>query len=258
MRGIESSEIGRRTEQLLARVRLQNEAATEATQLSLGEQQRANLARVLATGAPLLLMHEPLVHVDPDLRRDLGTELRAFQEESGATIVVSTRDRDDALRISDRLIVLRDGKVQQDATPRDAYRRPASPEVARLLGDVNIIRGTVTGVSSDSRLTVSTSMGDLSARGQEEIGEAVTLAIRPEGIRVGMAGGRGSLHGVVLRSFYYGSHLLMEVRVADVTLLVRPPASSSTGTEEGASLSLWVDPMECFAIPRRSPPPLRR
>ena len=89
MRGIESSEIGRRTEQLLARVRLQNEAATEATQLSLGEQQRANLARVLATGAPLLLMHEPLVHVDPDLRRDLGTELRAFQEESGATIVLS-------------------------------------------------------------------------------------------------------------------------------------------------------------------------
>jgi len=197
--GLPRAEVGSRVDQLLAMVRLAPKAARKPHQLSGGEQQRVALARALARRPRLLLLDEPLAALDRGLREQTRTELLATLAATGTTCIVVTHDPEDAMAMADRIAVMHAGRVRQVGTPREIYHRPATREVAALVGHVNLIERTDDGA-----------------------GDPVTLALRPE--RVGLArerpaGDVDAVAGLVRRRKDLGSTTQYQIETADGVLL---------------------------------------
>ncbi len=187
--GVERSTRRARAAQMLARVGLDGMAERVVTGLSGGEQQRVNLARALAIEPAVLLLDEPMAAVDPERR----TELRALIAEltAGPTVLHVTHDRAEAAELGDRVAVLIDGTVVQHASPRDVFERPATLDVAGLVGADTVLRGEV----RDGRLVLGD--GSLPVSGPDGPG---IITVRPEHVTLG-----GELHGVVRSATYQGT-----------------------------------------------------
>jgi thiamine transport system ATP-binding protein len=184
-----------RVADLLALVDLGGMGDRDPGELSGGQQQRVALARALAPGPRLLLLDEPMSALDAQLRERLRLQVKEIQSELGITTVYVTHDQEEALSVSDRVAVLRDGRVEQVGAPREVYRRPATRFVASFVGDNNLFDGRVVG-ADDSRVAVR--VGDrqfgvardsLDGGVSVAVGDDVTLCVRPEQVRVVGAGG---------------------------------------------------------------------
>ena len=185
----------------------------------------------MATRPRLLLLDEPLSNLDAALRADVGRDIRLLQRSTGLTTVMVTHDQDEAMAMADRLVVMRDGQVQQSGTQEDLYERPATPFVASFIGRSNMLEGTL---GSDGALHVDGAVITL-AGGATAQGKA-TLALRPE--RLSLDGsGTGHVAAIVELASYLGpvrEHLLrvgqgQRIVVRDTT--ARPGALLSPGTE---------------------------
>jgi putative spermidine/putrescine transport system ATP-binding protein len=154
-------------------------------QLSGGQQQRVAIARAIVVEPALVLMDEPLSNLDAALRLDMRTEIRRLHQSLGLTTVYVTHDQEEALSLADRLVVLREGVVQQVGTPEELYRAPANPYVAGFMGYRNLLTMTITGRAAE-RATVSGYGIELTGVAVGEAGTgAATVAIRPEDFVVG-------------------------------------------------------------------------
>lgn len=145
LRKVRKSEIATRVHQALAMVELDALADRYPHQLSGGQQQRVALARAITYGPGVLLLDEPLSNLDAKLREQARTWLKEFQSTVGLTTIFVTHDQDEALALSDRIIVMNDGHIEQVGTPEDIYRNPTTPFVASFLGSANLLPGTVVG-----------------------------------------------------------------------------------------------------------------
>jgi putative spermidine/putrescine transport system ATP-binding protein len=185
MRGIGGKEARRRVDEALRLVQLAPYADRLPGQLSGGQQQRVAIARAIVIEPPLVLMDEPLSNLDAALRLDMRTEIRRLHQSLELTTIYVTHDQEEALSLADRLVVLREGQVQQVGTPEDLYRSPANPYVAGFMGYRNLLPMTVTARTGDE-VTVSGFGVQLTglARGEFGTGPA-TVAIRPEDFVVG-------------------------------------------------------------------------
>jgi len=183
------------------------------SELSGGQQQRVAVARALVLEPQVLLFDEPLSNLDAKLRRQVREEIRELQTQLGLTVVYVTHDQEEALAVSDRIIVMRNAAIAQVGTPRELYESPADSFVADFIGESNIIAAVVDDLDANSEMA-SVSLGSMSlrlpARGAKP-GE-VQLAIRPNRVRLGKRNAGASLEGKVLRSTYVGDH--MEYRIA--------------------------------------------
>src|SRR5206468_11749794 len=151
-------------------------------QLSGGQQQRVALARALAIHPRGLLLDEPLSSLDAALGAEVAREIRLLQREVGLTTIMVTHDQDEAMAMADRLVVMKDGTVQQVGTQEDLYERPATPFVAGFIGSSNMVTGVLQGdaVAADgARLPLA---GRYTGTG------SCTVALRPERVRIGPAG----------------------------------------------------------------------
>ena len=144
MRGVAADVRRRRARDMLERVGLAAHAERGIAMLSGGQQQRVALARALVIEPKLLLLDEPLAALDAGIRHQLRDEIRALQRACGATTLLVTHDRDEALSMADRVAIVDGGRVLQVGTPRDLYERPASAQVARFVGHSTLLRGRVT------------------------------------------------------------------------------------------------------------------
>jgi ABC-type Fe3+/spermidine/putrescine transport system ATPase subunit len=158
--------------------------------MSGGQQQRVALARALVTEPRVLLLDEPLSNLDALLRDEMRVELKRLQERLGTTMIFVTHDQAEALILSDRVVVMQGGRVEQVGPPEEVYRRPATPFVARFLGRANFFAGTVTGaeaggvvVALDGGLSVVAA-----SRPGLPAGQRVQVAIRQENIRLDATG----------------------------------------------------------------------
>jgi ABC-type Fe3+/spermidine/putrescine transport system ATPase subunit len=195
-------------------------------QLSGGQQQRVALARALVLNPEILLLDEPLSNLDAKIRVQVRTEIRRLQRELGITTVYVTHDQEEALSLSDRVAVMRQGLVLQTATPKELYERPATRFVADFVGVNNFIAG-VCREAGNGRVVVETALGPLCGRpgGAIQAGERCVLAIRPENIALG-PGPENSCPGRVVLASYLGSTLRYDVETAAGPLLkvdVRDP-----------------------------------
>src|SRR5438552_2550390 len=172
--GVPSSNIGPRVAEALAKVRMQSFARYKPSKISGGQQQRVALARALVNRPRLLLLDEPLSALDANLRRQMQMELKSLQREVGIAFVFVTHDQEEAMVMSDRIALLRAGELEQVATPREIYSRPATAYVAQFIGHTNLLKGEVRdGVVRCASLSWPTSLPD---------GPAV-FSLRPEHIR---------------------------------------------------------------------------
>ncbi|MBB4302171.1 iron(III) transport system ATP-binding protein [Rhodobium orientis] len=177
--------------------------------LSGGEQQRVALARAMAPNPSVLLMDEPFSGLDRRLREDVRENALTAVERTGATCIVVTHDPEEAMRMGDRIALLRRGRIVQVGTPEDLYRRPADLFVARFFSDLNEIPGRVTGGE------VETPIGGAPVPGFSE-GEAVVVGLRPHDIRVTRGSDRLALDrtpGRVLRRRFLGEVDLLDIAV---------------------------------------------
>ncbi len=184
MRGIRRRAAGPRVQEALDLVRLGGHENKRPAQLSGGQQQRVALARALVIEPAMLLLDEPLGALDKNLRESMQVELRLLQRRLGITTIMVTHDQDEALTLADRIVVMRNGRLEQVGSPAEVYQHPASRFVAGFLGVSNFLQGT-----ADSRAGhpahIRCAHGlQLTIPGASELRGSVTISFRPEAVRV--------------------------------------------------------------------------
>jgi spermidine/putrescine transport system ATP-binding protein len=190
-------EISRRVEEMLNLVKLEGFAARKPAQLSGGQQQRVALARALANSPKVLLLDESLSALDLKLRKEMQLELKRLQHATGITFVFVTHDQEEALTMSDRLAVMKDGRIEQIGTPTEIYDHPRSKYVADFIGETNFLEGRV----FEGRVKIGHLQLELPVEAPE--GTSVQLAVRPE--RATISSEAGGLAGRVSNVIYMGS-----------------------------------------------------
>jgi len=196
-----------RAHEALAQVGLDGFHERQPSELSGGQQQRVAVARALVLRPSVLLFDEPLSNLDARLRRQMREEIRDLQRRLGLTVIYVTHDQQEALAVSDRIMVMNKGCIEQDGLPRDLYERPASAFVANFMGESNRARGSVRRLDA-TRIVVRLGDADVvivDAKAQD--GEA-DIAIRPEAIVVESAPvPAGALAGTIANAAYLGTHM---------------------------------------------------
>jgi ABC-type Fe3+/spermidine/putrescine transport system ATPase subunit len=205
-------EIATRVEQALDMVKMTQYAGAKPSKISGGQQQRVALARALVNRPRLLLLDEPLSALDANLRRQMQVELKSLQREVGIAFVFVTHDQEEAMVMSDRIALLRMGELEQVASPREIYNRPATAYTAQFIGHTNLLSGEVRdGVARCHSLSWRTGLRD---------GPGL-FSVRPEKIRLSEGAGSGAVRfrGKILRQAFHGATELIQVECADGLLL---------------------------------------
>jgi spermidine/putrescine transport system ATP-binding protein len=210
MQHVPAAERRTRVEQALAMVQLDQLAARSPRQLSGGQQQRVALARALVNRPKVLLLDEPLGALDLKLRKQMQLELKHLQTAVGITFVYVTHDQEEALTMSDRIALMRQGRLAQVGTPRDLYDRPASRFVADFIGETNLLAGTVVeSRNGEAALRIGADVLRGVCEGRLEAGREAWLAVRPEAIAVrppvGEWSGGNVVSATVREAVYAGS-----------------------------------------------------
>ena len=212
-------EINERVDRVLKLVELEGFGKRTPDQLSGGQQQRVALARALIMEPKVLLMDEPLSNLDAKLREQMRFEIRRIQQQIGITSLYVTHDQTEAMTMSDRIVVMNEGRIEQVGTPTEIYRRPNNRFVADFIGKANFVEGKVAGVA-DGRLTIdalNTQFNIEAPSNAFTVGQLVTLVIRPEMIQIDPDQG-ADCEAVVRLSAYLGSMIEYVVEVGDQTL----------------------------------------
>jgi iron(III) transport system ATP-binding protein len=190
------------------------------SELSGGQQQRVAVARALVLEPQVLLFDEPLSNLDAKLRRRVREDIRELQQNLGLTVAYVTHDQEEALAVSDRIIVMSNARIAQVGTPRELYEEPASLFVADFIGDANILPGTIAEVRGGmAHVTLDTLALDLPARGVPP--GPVKLAIRPDAMHLALqAPASAAIQGRIGKASYLGSHVEYEIGSAVGDLFV--------------------------------------
>ncbi|MBD1553044.1 ABC transporter ATP-binding protein [Pseudomonas sp. C2L12B] len=184
MRSFKAAERDRRVSEALEIVQLGSFAQRTPAELSGGQQQRVALARALVIEPSVLLLDEPLGALDKNLREDMQVELRRIQKSLGITTVIVTHDQEEALTLSDRVVVMKGGKLEQVGTPRDVYCRPESRFVAEFIGSSNFLEGTVQAHDNKHAVVEAGAFGLLKVDRPLAEGARISVALRPEDIEL--------------------------------------------------------------------------
>jgi spermidine/putrescine transport system ATP-binding protein len=206
VQGAPKTEIPSRVNDALNMVKMVEFANARPSRLSGGQQQRVALARALVNRPRLLLLDEPLSALDANLRKQMQNELKALQREIGITFLFVTHDQEEAMALSDRIALLKDGALEQVASPREIYEHPATAYAAQFIGQTNLLRGEI-------RRSIAT-CGVLRWPLEEADG-AILLSLRPEAIRLCPDGRRQTnevkFRATIRQQIYGGASELLEV-----------------------------------------------
>jgi iron(III) transport system ATP-binding protein len=250
-RKFKPADIRPRVEKALERVRLVGYGSRWPHQLSGGQLQRVAIARVLAIEPTVLLFDEPLSNLDAQLRVQMRVEIRQLQHSLGLTTIYVTHDQEEALAISDRIAILRSGKLEQIGSPEDIYRRPQTAFVAEFLGGTNMLPG-VAG-KFDGGITQVASCGTtISVQGKAaDAGQKVLLSIRPEALRLAEHPDGPALHAKLVLREFLGQIQRLHAALPDGTQIRVSTLGSGQVAEVGAAVALAYDPAQITVYPGR-------
>ncbi|MCV3737345.1 ABC transporter ATP-binding protein [Rhizobium sp. TRM96647] len=239
MRKLSKSDISGKVAQALARVRLSSFADRLPKQLSGGQQQRVALARALVIEPDVLLLDEPLSNLDATLRQEMKIEIRQLQQSLGLTTIFVTHDQDEAMSTADRMVLMRQGRVEQVGAPDEIYDQPASRFAAEFMGIPNLLPGRMNGPGRFELEDGTTVHLD----GQKRYHGSCVLALRPESIGIGKdapAGAFNSLPGTVEIVTYHGASLEYRVRLGTSTFLTARTAAPGLGGPDAIPIGTEV------------------
>ena len=221
--GLAKAEADARAREGLKQVGLEGLEPRQPSELSGGQQQRVAVARALVLEPSVLLFDEPLSNLDARLRRQMREEIRELQQRLGLTVVYVTHDQQEAMAVSDRIIVMNMGRIEQQGSPRDLYERPATPFLARFMGESNPARGSVRRLAP-ALISVRLGEAEVEIADTATADGAATVAVRPEAITVTPAPGpAGALSGKIAKASYLGTHMEYYVDTAAGTLFATCP-----------------------------------
>lgn len=233
--------IEQKVSQALKRVNLEGYEKRKTTQLSGGQQQRVAIARAIVNEPEVLLLDEPLGALDLKLRKEMQYELKDLQKTLGITFIYVTHDQEEALTMSDRVIVMNDGVIQQIGSPEDIYNEPANAFVADFIGESNIVTGTMV---KDMLVKI----GDVSVPCVDKgflKDEIVDVVIRPEDVKF-TTKENGLFTGVIDTTIFKGVHYEMAVLIDDTWWLIH----STKDKQPGETVHLTVTPENVHIMPK--------
>ncbi len=183
--GLKTADIDREVGKALKLVRLENMGQRMPGELSGGQQQRIAIARAIVNKPRVLLLDEPMSALDYRLRKDMQKELKELQRTLGITFILVTHDQEEAFTMSDRVVVMNNGSIEQIGTPREIYEDPANLYVARFVGEINVLDGTITGKRKKS-FNAEVEGVPVSVKSKREFseGDKIHVLLRPEDFRV--------------------------------------------------------------------------
>jgi spermidine/putrescine transport system ATP-binding protein len=237
--GVAKSEIPTRVNEALEMVKMQEFSEARPAKLSGGQQQRVALARALVNRPNLLLLDEPLSALDANLRKQMQGELKSLQRELGITFLFVTHDQDEAMALSDRIALLKDGGLEQVASPREIYAHPATSYTAEFIGQTNLLRAEVrNGMAA---------CGSLQWRATQPAGPAL-FSLRPESIHLSRDGDAPAeavrFRAAVRQQIFSGSSEHLELDFAGQSLRARIPARGPLSGEQ----DFWFSPADAVAV----------
>jgi len=223
LKGIRGGELAGRVNAMLSDVQMHGFADRYPGQLSGGQQQRVAVARAVINRPRVLLLDEPLSALDARLRREMQVELKRLQRELDITFILVTHDQEEALSMSDRVVVMENGKIAQIGTPREVYEEPNSLYVARFIGDINLFPGTVIKRIDADHLQLSLFNRPTVAQTAKNFvpGQRIHLLLRPEDLRLVDRQEKDipTFDGAIIERSYRGSTLDTTIRLDDGPIL---------------------------------------
>ena len=233
LKKVPQQEVVRQVKEMLAMVNLKGFERRSISTLSGGQQQRVAIARALVNSPKVLLLDEPLGALDLKLRKDMQNELKSIQHRTGITFIYVTHDQEEALSMSDTIVVMADGKIQQIGTPTDIYNEPKNAFVADFIGESNIVDGIML---EDFKTKFSGAVFTCCDKGFEK-NEKVDIVVRPEDVDV-VEPEKGMLNGVVTSVTFKGVHYEVIVDIGGFMWMIQ----TSDYVAEGATIGLYIEP----------------
>ena len=240
VRSVDAAERDMLVREAVGRVQLPGLEGRYPHQLSGGQQQRVALARALVFQPEVLLLDEPLSALDAKVREELRDEIRTLQRDAGIGAIFVTHDQDEALNISDRVCVMKDGQIQQIGSPRDIYLRPVNGFVARFIGAMNVIevqfsqqnKPIIAGIELDSSIV-------------GPVGSVAQILVRPDAVSLCSRGTSGSIDGTVVGEHFSGATTILRIRLdqAEVTISAML-VSRNVQMKVGDGVGVTLDPNE--------------
>ena len=235
LRKMPESERKQRVREMLELVNLKGFERRNINQLSGGQQQRVAIARALVNHPKVLLLDEPLGALDLKLRKEMQIELKRIQQSLEITFIYVTQDQEEALTMSDRVVVMKDGYIQQIGTPQDIYNEPANAFVADFIGESNIMDGLM---YDDFKVQFAGNEFECVDKGFGQM-KRVDVVVRPEDVKV-VAPDEGQLNGVVNSVIFKGVHFEMMVEAAGYNWMIH----STKMEEPGSIIGMRIDPFD--------------
>jgi ABC-type Fe3+/spermidine/putrescine transport system ATPase subunit len=253
MRGVPRAEAARRIADALAMVKLTGLEARRPLQLSGGQRQRVALARALVIRPAMLLLDEPLSNLDLKLREGMRLEISSLQKSLGIATVFVTHDQGEALTMSDRIAVMRQGRIEQLGTPAEIYERPATRFVAGFIGSTNMVAARPDGAAGDGLARLATPAGPALARMPAAGASGLTLTIRPERLRLARGGGApdgsNAWPATIERIVYLGARVELHLALAGGVRAVAEAQNDGTlDWRPGAAADAWFRPDDAWII----------
>ena len=249
VRKLPQAEVRQNVQRVLGMVQMQDFADRPASKLSGGQQQRVAVARAIAFSPSVLLFDEPLSNLDAKLRAEMRVELRELQRRLDITSLYVTHDQEEALAISDRVIVMNGGRIEQIGTPEDIYNRPRTRFAADFVGSANLIAGKVRGPSgTDGTLIFDAEGGmQLEVVGSDASRDQRTVALRSSYIHLGpMPDSHNAVTGRIHRRMFHGDFIQYVVDWPAGQLIVRRPPTELF--DEGSEVTVSFAPEHCVLL----------
>ena len=236
-RHLKKSEIAEKVRNALKVVDLEGFEKRDISTLSGGQQQRIAIARAIVNEPEILLLDEPLGALDLKMRKEMQLELKEMHKKIGITFIYVTHDQEEALTMSDTIVVMNDGEIQQVGKPKEIYDEPNNAFVADFIGESNIYTGTMA-VNNQVRFLNTYWDADPADFGKFQVNEKVDVVVRPEDLRIKKAG-EGTVDGVISSKIFKGMHYEYIINVGKAEVVVQ----STNELEEGLTVGLKVDPI---------------
>ncbi|TGV55558.1 ABC transporter ATP-binding protein [bacterium M00.F.Ca.ET.141.01.1.1] len=246
-RNVPKPEIARKVGKALEMVRLPGSEKKLPSQLSGGQQQRIALARAIVFEPQVLLLDEPLSALDANMREEMRVEIKKIQKETGITAIFVTHDQEEALSMSDRIVVMNAGAVEQIGTPEQVYETPATAFVADFLGKANMLAGTVSRSGQAVLLATGQTISVACPRPLAD-GSKVTVVVRPQKFSVGAGTSGNRLTGRVVSASYLGGSAIYEIDIGGKTSLRANTPITGRVLREGEAIDLGFDPEGCVLL----------
>ena len=240
--GVAKKERRQRVEEMLALVRLPGVEDRSPHELSGGQAQRVALARALVGRPEVLLLDEPLTALDLKLRKAMQLELRRIQEELGTTFLYVTHDQEEALTMSDRILLMNEGAIVQEGAPPEIYQQPRSVFVSHFIGEANLLHGKVDAVAEGMTRVRVDGLELVAPAGDVRAGDGAVVSIRPERTDIGAPGsiadGDNHFTGRLVRRVFLGNLVRWIVELAPEVVVTAETGVEATDLEEGAEVEV--------------------